>query len=182
MTTRVMAEYRKMTTRECMDYTPEDLELMTTREVERLATKIEHLGVYLEPYEKRHRCSVICGVHIFSHELDLRGAFLRMPTGWVWKESLAEKLADWENIWSREGVENDGFAMVAFAKGISERHKPVLRVYKLRDDYFLAVVETLEQNKVTDLYKGVITTYVCDQERGLMQMLSEVVPVMVRTN
>ena len=159
-----------MTTRECIDTTPEDLELMTTREVERLASKIDHLGVYLLPYERRYRCSVICGVHFFSREHDLQ---------WFWKENLAEKLAYWEDRWARNSVEDDGFAMVAFSKGISERHQPVVRVYKLRDDYLLAVVETLERNKVTDMYKGVITAYVCDQERGLMQMLSEVVPVMV---
>lgn len=164
-----------MTTRECIDNTPEDLEPITTREVEWLASKIGHLGVgpsvYLVPYEKRYLCSMVCGVHFFSREHDLQ---------WFYKESLAKKLADWEDRWSRKGVENDGFAMVAFSKGISERHQPVVRVYKLRDDYLLAVVETLERNKVTDMYKGVITAYVCDQERGLMQMLSEVVPVMVR--
>ena len=165
-----MADYRRMTPRECMDSTPEDLEPMSAGEVGRLAGMIGHGSVYLLPYELRHQCSLMCGPHLY---LDLhRGG------AWVARDALSQRLKDWVKFWNGKGVV-EGFAMIAFSTGMSQRNLPVIRVYSLRDDYYLAVVDSIGRDfRQAGGVVGKNEAFICDQTRGLLQLVSDIVPNM----
>lgn len=167
-----MASYWKMTPSECMDRTPEELRQMSAVEVGRLAGMIGHGAVYLLPYEERHQCSVICGPHLYRNRH--RGG------AWVPRDVLTRRLREWVEFWDREGVSGHGFAMVAFSTGVSEVNLPVLRVYMLRDDYYVAVVDSIGRDPGRVMYHGRNDAYICDQRRGLFQLVSDIVPNMVR--
>ncbi len=159
-----------MTPRECMDSTPEDLEPMSAGEVGKLAGMIGHGSVYLLPYELSHQCSAMCGPHLYHYRH--RGG------AWVARDVLSQRLKEWVEFWDREGA---GFAMVAFSTGMGERNLPVLRVYSLRDDYYVAVVDSIRRDFPMVMYHGKNEAFICDQTRGLLQLVSDIVPNMVRT-
>jgi hypothetical protein len=169
-----MVEYRKMTQRDCIETVPENLEPMSAGEVGSLADIIGHGGVYLLPHEQRHQCSVICGPHVYR---DRHGG-----GAWVGRDALKRRLKEWVEFWDREGVPVPGFAMVAFSTGINDRNLPVLRVYSLRDDYYVAVVVSMAFHRVYDfsMYHGKNYAFICDQTRGLLRLVSDIVPNMVR--
>jgi hypothetical protein len=167
-----MADYRRMTRKECIETGPEDLEPMSAGEVGMLAGMIGHGAVYLLPHEQSHQCSAICGPHVYRDRH--RGG------AWVARGVLTQRLREWVKFWDREGVTGDGFAMVAFSTGMSERFLPVLRVYRLRDDYYVAVVDSIGRDPGRVMYHGKNDAYICDQTQGILELVSDILPEMAR--
>lgn len=172
-----MADHRLITYDELDRIDHTDLEEMPAEEVASLAGLFKG-RMYIVPGVADYMCALVGGHFSYSSIFPLRVSGDNMT--WFGQDELMASIQRQRRELAMG--EEDGWVMVEFTSGHNEQGKVRLRIHKLEDEWYLAVV--IKRSSMGGFPERVgeprYFSYLCDQEHGLIEAVGAHLPEMLR--